>query len=262
MIVGLMEIQEFFISQIRNVIRISAGFTSIGGVRKQRIHYFSLQNFIRRGKSSFHLIINNTIIHKRSFRFFQMVAPALLAENFLSFINIGIKHSIQIYMHQILKILVITAGHRIACLIRIGHSIQESIQRSFHQFHKGILKGKFPGTAEDTVLQNVGNACAVFGWCTECYIKYFIFIIVLYEHDSCACFSVTKEPAFRMNVCQIFFFNHFISFKILFIHLFLRFFYNPPSPGKCSSYTSFAALVIRSSSSSRFRLTGRRTAVS
>ena len=57
-----------------------------------------------------------------------MVIPALLAENLLFLVNVRVKNRIQINVHQILEILVITAGYRITGLIRVGHGIQEGIQ--------------------------------------------------------------------------------------------------------------------------------------
>ena len=68
-----------------------------------------------------------------------MIVPAFLTENLFSFIDIRIKYRIQINMHQILKILIIAAGYRIAGFIRISHSIQERIQRTLYQFYERIL---------------------------------------------------------------------------------------------------------------------------
>ena len=45
------------------------------------------------------------------------------AEDLIMHINIRIQYCVHIYMHQILKILVIAAGHRIHRLIRISHRI-------------------------------------------------------------------------------------------------------------------------------------------
>ena len=47
MIVLSVEIQEFLVTEIRNIYRISAGLTAIGCIREQRIHDLSLQNIIR-----------------------------------------------------------------------------------------------------------------------------------------------------------------------------------------------------------------------
>ena len=72
--------------------------------------------------------------------------PALLLEYLLSAVDIRIKDSIQVHMHQVLKINVIYASHRIDGLVRIGNRIEEGIQRSLHQLHKRILDREIPGS--------------------------------------------------------------------------------------------------------------------
>ena len=125
-----------------------------------------------------------------------MVVPAFLTEDLFFFVNIRIEYRIQIYMHQILEIPVITACYRVAGLIRIGHGIKEGIKRTFYQFHKRILQRKFPGAAQYAVFQDVGNTGAVLWRCTECNIKNFILIVVLDEHHSGSCFFVSQKPSF------------------------------------------------------------------
>ena len=56
------------------------------------------------------------------FLLLQMVIPALLAENLLLLINVRVKNRIQINVHQILEILVITAGYRITGLTQSNRS--------------------------------------------------------------------------------------------------------------------------------------------
>ena len=128
MIIGAVEIQELLIRKLRNILRITAGFHAIGIIREKIIHDLSVQHLVRGRKCPLHLIIYNTIIGKRSFFLLQMVIPALLAENLLLLVNVRVKNRIQINVHQILEILVITAGYRITGLIRVGHGIQEGIQ--------------------------------------------------------------------------------------------------------------------------------------
>ena len=53
--------------------------------------------------------------------------PAFLPENLLLFIDIRMEYCIQIDMHQILKVLIITACYRIHGLVRIGHGIQKGV---------------------------------------------------------------------------------------------------------------------------------------
>ena len=104
--------------------------------------------------------------------------PAFLLENLLFMMNIGIKNSIQIYMHEILKILIIATCHRIYGFIRECHGIQKSIQRTFCQFNKGILYGKFLGTAQYRMLHNVRNPGTVIRRSSKTDIKHFIVIII------------------------------------------------------------------------------------
>ena len=125
-----------------------------------------------------------------------MVVPAFLTEDLFFFVNIRIEYRIQIYMHQILEIPVITACYRVAGLIRIGHGIKEGIKRTFYQLHKRILKRKFPGAAQYAVFQYMGNTCAVFRRCTECNVKNLILITILDEHHSGSCFFVSQKPSF------------------------------------------------------------------
>ena len=139
MIIGLMKLQKFLIGKLRNMIRITAGFTAIGGIRKQRIHDFSFQNFIRRGKSSFHFIVDNSVIFQGALHVFKLIAPALLAENLFFFVNIRIENSVQIHMHQILEVLIVAACNRIAGLVRIGHCIEKCVKRALYQLHKRIF---------------------------------------------------------------------------------------------------------------------------
>ena len=103
------------------------------------VHDLTLQNLVRGRKCTFHFVIYHTIIFQWSFWLLQMVIPSFLTENLFSLIDVRIKYRIQIHMHQILEILIITACHRIAGLVRISHGIQERIQRTFYQFHKRIF---------------------------------------------------------------------------------------------------------------------------
>ena len=128
MIIGAVEIQELLIRKLRNILRITAGFHAIGIIREKIIHDLSVQHLVRGRKCPLHLIIYDTIIGKRTFLLLQMVIPALLAENLLFLVNVRVKNRIQINVHQILEILVITAGYWITGLIRVGHGIQEGIQ--------------------------------------------------------------------------------------------------------------------------------------
>ena len=117
------EIQKFFISQLRNHIRVAAGLHGVWRIRIQGFGNLALQHVIRRGKSALHFVVNHAVDGKVRFRVLQLVVPALLLEDFFLFVNVGIEHRIQIDMHQVLEIGVVAAGNRIYGFVRIGHGV-------------------------------------------------------------------------------------------------------------------------------------------
>ena len=123
MIVFSVEIKELLVRQLRDHLRVSPRFICIGRIRKQGIQYYTVQDSLRGGERSLHLIVNYTADFQISLRVVQLIAPPLLAECLVALINIRIEHRVHVHMHQILEVLIITARHRIYGLIRVGHGI-------------------------------------------------------------------------------------------------------------------------------------------
>ena len=178
MIIIPVKIQKLFIGQIRNIRRVSAGFHTIGRIRIKRLGNLSEKHLFRRRKSALHLIIDDPVVLQRTVHTFKFIVPALLHENFFKLINVRMKYRVQINVHQILEICIVTARHRINGFIRIGHGIQKSIQRPLDQFYKRVLDRKFFRTAEYRVFQNMCNARAVCRRRPKCHMKYLIVIII------------------------------------------------------------------------------------
>ena len=152
-----------------------------------------------------------------------MIAPSLLTEDLFFMINVRIKDRVQVDMHQILKILIVAARHRITGLVRICHGVQERIQGSFDQFYERILKRKFPGSAENTVFENMRHSCAVLRRSSERDIEHLILVLVFNEHDSGACFFMTQKITCGTDIPQVFFFHDLICCYFISVHCCLRF---------------------------------------
>ena len=117
------KLQKFFISQLRDHIRVAARFHGVWRIRIQGLGNFSFQHVVRGGKRALHLIVNHAVYGKLRLRAFQLVMPALLLEDLLFLINIRIKNRVQIDVHQVLEIRIVAARDRIHGLIRIGHGV-------------------------------------------------------------------------------------------------------------------------------------------
>ena len=119
--------------------------------------------------------------------------PSLLKEYLWLPVNSRVENAVQIYVHQILKILVIAAGNRVYGLIRIRHGIQKCVQRTFYQFHKGVLDRKLIRTFQYTVFQYMGKSRTVIGRCTETDIEHLVLILIGHQKNPGAAFYVFQH---------------------------------------------------------------------
>jgi hypothetical protein len=104
----------------------------------------------------FHFIENNAFIIQRFPRFLEFVVPAFLLEDVRS--EPGIKHRIEIHIHEIVKILNILAGDRVTRLVRIGHGVQECLERTLEKLYERFPHRVFAGAAQNGMFQDVSHA--------------------------------------------------------------------------------------------------------
>ena len=134
-----MSSEEILISQVRNICRISTRYVVIYAVREKSLLQAVLDMCIHGGKSTFHLIENNTVVER--FILLNFVVPALLTEDAVVMIDRGTEDRVKIYPCKIYEILLVLGGYRIHGLIREGHGVQEGIHGAFDQIQEGFLHG-------------------------------------------------------------------------------------------------------------------------
>ena len=117
--------------------------------------------------------------------------PALLTEYILFFVDIGIEHRVQIHVHQVLEIGVVAACHGINGLIRVGHRIQECIERSLDKLNEGILDREISRSAQHCVLDDMRDTGRILRRRAESDIKHFIVIVTGKKGHSGARLSVS-----------------------------------------------------------------------
>ena len=192
MVVSPVKIKELLIGQICN---------------EQRVQNHPVQYTLRGGKCSFHLVVYDAVVFQLVFRGVKLITPAFLPEDFLMLIDVRVEHGIHVDVHQILKILVVAACHRINGLVRIGHGIQEGIQGAFHQFHEGILRREILRAAQDRMLHDMRDSRAVARRCPETDRKYLVVVVLLYQKNPCLALLVPEQIAFCLDSNQFLFFH-------------------------------------------------------
>ena len=176
-VVFLVEGNEPFLGQFRNGFRQTAGFKPVGGIREQGLAHLVLLDGVRGGVYPFHFVVHHAVVDQGLvLPFAQLVMPAFLLQGEGVFAGQGIEHRIQVHIHQVAEILVVPAGHRVHRLIGVGHGVQERIQGTFHQFHKGFLQPVLPAAAEHRVLGNVGYPRVILAGGAETNGKYLVVV--------------------------------------------------------------------------------------
>ena len=73
------------------------------------------------GIDPFHLVEDNPFVFQRGVLFFDVIVPSLLLQNMGR--EPGIEDGIEVYVNEVIEILEILAGHRVAGLVGISKGI-------------------------------------------------------------------------------------------------------------------------------------------
>src|SRR5690606_10678547 len=156
------ELHKIVITQINNVIRLTATVVVVCGGRKQVAGQVLPQLGSWSTHGALHLVVNHAPVYQITggiVRLIELKAMAFLGK--IQGIKLGKKHRIQINRQQIVEILAIHAGKRIGGPVTAGEGVHKGIQRT-PDHHEERIAHRIPFTATQSgVLKNVGNAGGV-----------------------------------------------------------------------------------------------------
>ena len=89
----------------------------------------------------------------------------------------GMEDSVRVDVDQIVEILLVLAGHDIACAVGIREGIQKSLQTALQKLDEWILGLVFAATTENAVFQDVRDTRRVRGRGAEGDAKYLVVVI-------------------------------------------------------------------------------------
>ena len=119
----MIERKVILVSQLNDVLRVSAGLHSVAGIREHCCVDEAVQNALRGGKYPFHLVVYNAVVGDFIFRAFELIVPTFLHEDLLLFSDIRMEDGVHIYVHKVLEIRLIAARDRVHGLVRVGHRV-------------------------------------------------------------------------------------------------------------------------------------------
>ncbi len=142
--------------------------------------------------------------------------PALLQEGALIADAVGVQHRIHVHIHEILEILLIGGGDGIYRLVRIGHGIQEGIERALHQLHKGILQREPLRAAEHGMLRDMCHTGGIRRRCPEGNAENPVRVRILHGQHPSAGFPMPVQNRIGSQLLDSSAVLHFIFFHVFY----------------------------------------------
>jgi hypothetical protein len=146
---------ELLVGQIRDVGRIAARIDPVDGVREQRALRALHEETVGRGVDAFHLVEDDALVGQGVGHVLQFVMPALLLVGVAR--EERVEHGVKVHVDQVVEVLPVLAGHRVAGLVGVGEGVQERLQGALQQFDERLLGGIAARSAQHGVLEDMGH---------------------------------------------------------------------------------------------------------
>ncbi len=163
-VVVSVEVDKILVGKIRNLLRISPGIVPVGGLRENAPQGPLPGDGIVVGVVSLHLVKDDAGPDQLSIIIKFQPVP-FLGEHLLR--EKGKEDRVAVDPHDVEEVFLIRARRGVDRLIGVGQGVEKGAHAPFHQHQEGILEGIVFRTAENGVLENVGDTSRVLGWRQE-----------------------------------------------------------------------------------------------
>ena len=153
-----MEAAELLPGDVRDVLRVAAGVAAVDGVGKERLFRFAVEQAVRRGPGALHLVEDHALKVELAVRV-RLEAPAFLRQHARR--DARVEDRVQVDVDQVVKILQILAGDRISGLVRVGHGVEEGVERAARQLDEGVLDRVLARAAKHGMFEDVRQAAGI-----------------------------------------------------------------------------------------------------
>ena len=177
-VVRLVERLEGLVGKLGDNFGVAAGVEAVGHVREQGLLRVLRQHGIRRGVHALHFVEDHAFVAERARRAVGFDVPAFLLEAVL--VDAGEEHGVEVDVDEVVEILKVGAGDRVAGLVREGEGVEEGLERPLEQFDEGFFHRVFFRAAEDGVFKDMGYAGGVFRGGAERRAEALVLVVVDY----------------------------------------------------------------------------------
>mmetsp|Transcript_48412 Transcript_48412/g.83155 ORF Transcript_48412/g.83155 Transcript_48412/m.83155 type:complete len:1015 (-) Transcript_48412:588-3632(-) len=133
------EALEVLEGQVWDGLGVPARVHRILVVREQRLLAGAAHERVRVAVHALHLVVHHALVGQRRLGALRLQVPPLLLEHQGVLHSAGKEHRVQVHVDQVVEVLRVLAGHRVAGAVRVGERVQEGLQGALQQVHKGLL---------------------------------------------------------------------------------------------------------------------------
>mmetsp|Transcript_54400 Transcript_54400/g.140542 ORF Transcript_54400/g.140542 Transcript_54400/m.140542 type:complete len:1111 (-) Transcript_54400:87-3419(-) len=157
-VVRVVEGLELLERQRRDGGRVSAGVDRVRVVGEGELLGGAVHERVGRGVDALHLVEHHALVRQRLGLVLELVVPALLREHRRVALRARVQHGVQVDVDEVVEVLGVLRGDRVARAVGVRERVQERLQRSLEQLDERLLARVLVGAAEDRVLENVRHA--------------------------------------------------------------------------------------------------------
>ena len=210
MIEAAVEVEVVFVGQLGDHLRIAAGVHAVGVVREDGLAERIPDRAFGRGGRALHFAVNDAVDFEIAVRVFHFVVPAFLHEDLTVLVDVRIEDRVHVDVHEVVEVLVVAGRDGIEGLVRVGHRVEEGIERTLRQLHERIAGGIIFGAAENGVFNDVRHAGGIFRRGTECGAEHLVLVVIGENADARTGLFVTEHNTGSLDVVEVFFIHQFV----------------------------------------------------
>ena len=198
MVVFSMKGLELLESELDDVLRVAARIQSVGVVGKERLLGVFGEHIVRRRVGAFHFIEDHALVDEGPFRIVQFQVPPFLLKD--EWGNAGIEDRIEVDIDEIVEVLDVLTGYRVAGLVGIGEGIEKGLEGALQEFDEGFFDRVFARTAEDRMLQDVSHPGGILGRRSKGNPENLVIVVIDERQEFRAGFHMPKELCLRLQL--------------------------------------------------------------
>lgn len=153
MVEGFVEAFELLVGKVGNVPRIAARGDAIGRIGEEGLLAVAVEQTIGRRIGALHLVVHYPLKDQGGVWLGQFVTPALLFQHLGR--QAREEDRIKVHINQVVEIGHIGGRDRVDGFVRVGHGVEEGLDRTLDQFKEGFLDRVLARAAEDAVFEDM-----------------------------------------------------------------------------------------------------------